>query len=179
MHKFQSTFPHGERLLHFRLPFPFLCFNPRSRTGNDGKCIPLQLPGRCFNPRSRTGNDKITAPIITLRQGFQSTFPHGERRYPVLCRPVRKEVSIHVPARGTTVHGEDLHAALSVSIHVPARGTTCLHRRFYNLQIVSIHVPARGTTELCQFTESNTRNVSLHVPARGTTIVLLLFLIIH
>ena len=109
--------------------------------------------------------------MSTLWNAFQSTFPHGERRYPVLCRPVRKEVSIHVPARGTTVHGEDLHAALSVSIHVPARGTTCLHRRFYNLQIVSIHVPARGTTELCQFTESNTRNVSLHVPARGTTAI--------
>ena len=55
-------------------------------------------------------------------------------------------VSIHVPARGTTIQGLLIAVCDYVSIHVPARGTTVV---FYALQAilqVSIHVPARGTT---------------------------------
>ena len=100
-------------------------------------------------------------------------------------------VSIHVPARGTTrgsllsqkrvrsfqstfPHGERLSSRYElcfgrvVSIHVPARGTT-LHRRYRQYRkAVSIHVPARGTT-ICAGYLWARGHVSIHVPARGTT----------
>ena len=77
-------------------------------------------------------------------------------------------VSIHVPARGTTLRivipvsifmfqstfprGERLaristnQTGSAVSIHVPARGTTLFNHPDQHLFQVSIHVPARGTT---------------------------------
>ena len=55
----------------------------------------------CFNPRSREGNDKTDE--------LKKTY---------------KEVSIHVPAKGTTeIDGEKMVGEI-VSIHVPAKGTT-------------------------------------------------------
>ena len=55
-----------------------------------------------FNPRSRKGNDDICYSVLGI----------------CLC------VSIHVPARGTTVVIGYSSASMKVSIHVPARGTT-------------------------------------------------------
>ena len=76
------------------------CFNPRSRTGNDGSDAIELYNSTGFNPRSRTGNDDgimkleiyrgvsihVPARGTTLSFGklfdsssFQSTFPHGER----------------------------------------------------------------------------------------------------
>ena len=100
------------------------CFNPRSRKGNDKtasrvQCdarVSIHVPARgttrssdslhcgssCFNPRSRKGNDRINAEIAELREMFQSTFPQGERRYETRIRVTIDDVSIHVPARGTT-----------------------------------------------------------------------------
>ena len=40
---------------------------------------------------------------------FQSTFPHGERRLALRVQNVIYPVSIHVPARGTTVHYNAVH----------------------------------------------------------------------
>ena len=127
-------------------------FNPRSRTGNDcGFQLWTGQTKPCFNPRSRTGND------VDAEDIYNEFNP----------------VSIHVPARGTTVfeggqgllldqfqstfpHGErrqDVSMGVMshlVSIHVPARGTTtlCICGAFF-LYAVSIHVPARGTTSIC------------------------------
>ena len=101
--KFQSTFPHGERLekprksrlltdVSIHVPargttsngnkkeLIVVSFNPRSRTGNDPFVGCSLYFIACFNPRSRTGNDFIRQDI---------------RR--------EKQVSIHVPARGTTI----------------------------------------------------------------------------
>ena len=77
---FQSTFPHGERLPA----------HSRDRSGAG------------FNPRSRTGNDWRMWPSRSCFQKFQSTFPHGERLAYVAQPVLFSEVSIHVPARGTT-----------------------------------------------------------------------------
>ena len=54
---FQSTFPQGERLTDWVLMLFGICFNPRSRKGND--CPPSRSHQQtaCFNPRSRKGND--------------------------------------------------------------------------------------------------------------------------
>ena len=126
---FQSTFPHGERRrveegsghngtvsIHvpargttkksYKGDYDKLRFNPRSRTGNDHGLIALIKPYYLgFNPRSRTGNDPI---------GDGGT--------------ENLEVSIHVPARGTTKKDLLNIAHIAVSIHVPARGTTLCKR---------------------------------------------------
>ena len=58
-----------------------MCFNPRSREGNDGNAGIGKSKKIGFNPRSREGNDSWD----TIKQ---------IRLY---------DVSIHVPARGTTL----------------------------------------------------------------------------
>ena len=121
---------------------------------------------------------------------FQSTFPQGERRDILLTVSGGHTVSIHVPARGTTLFASFWTAGIVVSIHVPARGTTRLEPaagekrlsfnprsrkgndevrlRSFSVHSVSIHVPARGTTcDICLVLQLV--GVSIHVPARGTT----------
>ena len=146
-----------------RLP----CFNPRSRKGNDDNGQLADGPYLGFNPRSRKGNDKRSesdgSPL---------------------------DVSIHVPARGTTftrsqetgiqmfqstfpqgerpILNKQEIINFKVSIHVPARGTTVYEVTRDRYTNVSIHVPARGTT-VYEVTRDRYTNVSIHVPARGTT----------
>ena len=128
--EFQSTFPHGERRNRGSgRADDIKSFNPRSRTGNDAGVSPQSAPGvrsfnprsrtgndafhiyrhlcACgrFNPRSRTGNDAVTAYLSITSSMFQSTFPHGERRQLLDLRLRLLDVSIHVPARGTTLKG--------------------------------------------------------------------------
>ncbi len=76
-----------------------------------------------FNPRSREGSDVLSL-FYKQKQG----------------------VSIHAPARGTTVSVNVASTRSIVSIHVPARGTTCSVSIPGEQCGVSIHVPARGTT---------------------------------
>ena len=98
---FQSTFPRGERRdAAFTKVFADN-FNPRSRVGNDLiRRVELVLI-LDFNPRSRVGND--TCEIITKDVS---------------------EISIHVPAWGTTLKERAKDLQLRISIHVPAWGTT-------------------------------------------------------
>ena len=83
---FQSTFPQGERRVpRIRARF-LICFNPRSRKGNDIVVRRSQLSFYCFNPRSRKGNDFWLFICVICTQMFQSTFPQGERRQPAYIR---------------------------------------------------------------------------------------------
>ena len=76
---FQSTFPRGERL---RFPFiygSFICFNPRSHEGNDEivRFKGFQVEVSIHVPtRGTTGFRGIRRGS----DGFQSTFPRGERQ---------------------------------------------------------------------------------------------------
>ena len=55
---------------------------------------------------------------------FQSTHPHGVRRYAFMTTLTYNNVSIHAPARGAThIRNANSHTRL-VSIHAPARGAT-------------------------------------------------------
>ena len=56
------------------------------------------------------------------------------------------QISIHVPAWGTTVFFRPDLSALSISIHVPAWGTTPVLNQYRISLEISIHVPAWGTT---------------------------------
>ena len=58
---------------------------------------------KCFNPRTHTGCDSLKLSFTLSLPKFQSTHPHGVRRY-VIRRILRRAVvSIHAPTRGATV----------------------------------------------------------------------------
>ena len=77
-----------------------------------------------FNPRSREGNDAAFARFFHSSGRFQSTFPRGERRYTATNGTFSPEFQSTVP-RGERRHCfQTLCVSLIVSIHVPARGTT-------------------------------------------------------
>ena len=76
-------------------------FNPRSRVGND-ECFDVFVRAFVdFNPRSRVGNDAI---INASDDDYN--------------------ISIHVPAWGTTSLKQHSGKCMTISIHVPAWGTT-------------------------------------------------------
>ena len=55
--RFQSTHPHGVRLVDCKSVSSTLCFNPRTRTGCDRRSAECNYHSPCFNPRTRTGCD--------------------------------------------------------------------------------------------------------------------------
>ena len=63
-----------QRYIFFRL-----CFNPRSREGNDVTLSTKSRNPSSFNPRSREGNDDTSYRKAQGSWKFQSTFPRGER----------------------------------------------------------------------------------------------------
>ena len=142
---------------------------------------------------------------------FQSTFPRGERRrgctyagtdsyfnprsrvgndVPVMQRHIGFQISIHVPAWGTTLRAVIISLTETISIHVPAWGTTKQSLNLLSFPAfqstfprgerrdgselwlvrinISIHVPAWGTTAALRVANS-TVIISIHVPAWGTT----------
>ena len=78
---------------------------------------------------------------------FQSTFPQGERPRGDSVIKYGYFVSIHVPARGTTLLPLWRVQMFSLFQSTFPQGERLPHRRSDALHgIVSIHVPARGTT---------------------------------
>ena len=78
-----------------------LYFNPRSRVGNDHSCYYLMLYSFDFNPRSRVGNDCATAIFTGHYQHFN---PRSRVGNDIVYKKLYeyREISIHVPAWGTT-----------------------------------------------------------------------------
>ena len=124
---------------------PVGSFNPRSRKGNDCKLlhgyllfvVSIHVPARGTTSIAATlrltvlfqstfpqgeRHSGVSFPLISYL--FQSTFPQGERLQVVGSGGQLNSVSIHVPARGTTLDDGDVLVIDTVSIHVPARGTT-------------------------------------------------------
>ena len=64
---------------------------------------------------------------------------------------LKKTISIHVPAWGTTLVALAVAALASISIHVPAWGTTITLWEHLTNTRISIHVPAWGTTVFSLF----------------------------
>ncbi|KUK64150.1 MAG: Uncharacterized protein XD84_1684 [Desulfotomaculum sp. 46_80] len=119
-------------------------FNPRTRTGCDFnilisifvQSVSIHAPARGATllavPCQFGALVSIHAPArgathwqrsLRLTGLFQSTHPHGVRRYAQAFSPV-KRVSIHAPARGATPRGRSRRDPQIVSIHAPARGAT-------------------------------------------------------
>ena len=126
-------------------------FNPRSHKGNDCPAIDISRAVRYFNPRSHKGNDRASPNICKFwrisihvptrgttrrympdpwHRAFQSTFPQGERHYPVFAAISKRLISIHVPTRGTTLPFQCCFSEFRISIHVPTRGTTANISKF-------------------------------------------------
>ena len=120
---FQSTFPQGERPAIGRLANPCRGFNPRSRKGNDQdvrKFLVRNFTVSIHVPARGTTTAKTN---IVKNMEFQSTFPQGERHvtkesiYLLACFNPRSRKGNDIPLRRHK-------PSFLVSIHVPARGTT-------------------------------------------------------
>ena len=167
--EFQSTLPHGERREPRFAVIGILSFNPRSRTGSDGRnttrttsisSFQSTLPHgerRCcarnrssspesFNPRSRTGSDAILSDSSRTHASFNPRSRTGSDSSTSTASPARNEFQSTLP------HGERLAISRSavmprsVSIHAPARGATYAYMKSSAAERVSIHAPARGAT---------------------------------
>ena len=82
---FQSTLPHGERLIALSTIIAIIGFQstlPHGERPRSGFPNPFS---KGFNPRSRTGSDVKSGLIKPLQKKFQSTLPHGERLLRLLC----------------------------------------------------------------------------------------------
>ena len=121
---FQSTPPHGERLLQNCSRGWSIRFQSTPPHG--------ERPASC----GRRPRGKL----------FQSTPPHGERPDDQVARVGHLPVSIHAPARGATLIAQEAHRGIPVSIHAPARGATRRPCGSICTLLVSIHAPARGAT---------------------------------
>ncbi len=145
--KFQSTHPHGVRQLKIMGREEIEGFNPRTRTGCDGRVsFALQMRPVSIHAPARGATWEI---VYNLR---------------------RKIVSIHAPARGATCLSEK--AQVAYDSFNPRTRTGCDRhiKRVAPGPFVSIHAPARGATELIMLRATLT-GVSIHAPARGATAI--------
>ena len=128
----------------------------------------------------------------TITYMFQSTHPHGVRRYKLFWRPSAKRCfnpRTHTGCdlalgygldeigefQSTHPHGVRHHnliyisQRLSVSIHAPTRGATTNANEYASGFRVSIHAPTRGATKRMRSKHADFHPVSIHAPTRGAT----------
>ena len=166
---FQSTHPHGVRLLVLRylnLPRPFQSTHPHGVRLS--RLIIAYVSYQGFNPRTHMGCDGILADYPSAHSVFQSTHPHGVRPRPFVrstprfgfqsTHPHGVRHRIGFPRRGCSLSfnprthmGCDQLAIydldnLDVSIHAPTWGATVCWTRIKHANIVSIHAPTWGAT---------------------------------
>ena len=124
--------------------FTTFYFNPRARVGHDSSVVTFSVtdiisihvpawgttirsevhgPDADFNPRARVGHDPVARSSSSPKR-FQSTCPRGARHGFLRQRCDAGDISIHVPAWGTTYKVLDQAFKKLISIHVPAWGTT-------------------------------------------------------
>ena len=88
--KFQSTHPHGVRPAARRESITPSGFNPRTRMGCDPEYPTFKREIICFNPRTRMGCDLWCTLLYGIPKKFQSTHPHGVRRFASLFKSITK-----------------------------------------------------------------------------------------
>ena len=82
---------------------------------------------------------------------------------------MRKEISIHVPARGATRTMAVATFRRSISIHAPARGATGItsmingYSNYFNPR-------SRKGSDVSKLKKYRFRRISIHAPARGATL---------
>ena len=98
---------------------------------------------------------------------FQSTHPHGVRLYQEGYRTLTASFNPRTHT-GCDFERGTKGAADYVSIHAPTRGATYLRVPFETWLRVSIHAPTRGATRQQLLAIFRTK-VSIHAPTRGAT----------
>ena len=192
---FQSTHPHGvRRSVAYPSPMYSCCFNPRTHMGCDilflmmleylfrfnprthmgcdraSLCKVLSVAS--FNPRTHMGCDGVNFVPFVPSSGFQSTHPHGVRRYFLLfiihdncfnprthmgCDRIkcllRQKVLCFNPRThmGCDYVSPHLSIRIYVSIHAPTWGATAYCSVGYPSILVSIHAPTWGATYFALF----------------------------
>ena len=86
--------------------------------------------------------------VVELMSVAKNFNPHsrGERLCLYNIFKIMQEISIHVPAWGTTFPLPLPGTRTAISIHVPTWGTTQFFTKIIRYVHISIHVPAWGTT---------------------------------
>ena len=130
---------------------------------------------------------------LLLRFGlFQFTHPRGVRRFSAffVAQSVSRfnsrtregcddekvpefggiEVSIHAPARGATLAGDDAMKVYEVSIHAPARGATVPNNPI-NQSSTGFNSRTREGCDYLLESGEESSAVSIHAPARGATLL--------
>ena len=123
---FQSTHPHGVRPAAAVEPYSFFSFNPRTHTGCDGSITPFPFKSGVSIHAPTRGATTFAWYLSFPCKWFQSTHPHGVRPINDSCLKASSLVSIHAPTRGATSKAAITSFALQVSIHAPTRGATIL-----------------------------------------------------
>ena len=149
--KFQSTFPRGERRVSLPKYFISKLVSIHVPARGTTICTDLALSPIRFQSTFPRGERQERSLIPDEGRRFQSTFPRGERHRAAKLIHSKTVVSIHVPARGTTVpvYKYEIYAD---GFNPRSREGNDLKDRFVQAEIqqVSIHVPARGTTAMIQ-----------------------------
>ena len=120
---FQSTHPYGVRRAREQSRNHRQGFNPRTRMGCD-LCSFSALSSVAVSIHAPAWGATQKLENIDNSKMFQSTHPHGVRRF--LSSFIRKvqKVSIHAPAWGATYTANQSFRRNYVSIHAPAWGAT-------------------------------------------------------
>ena len=120
-------------------------FNPRSRVGNDILSIKFARTTLTFQSTFPRGERRKTIDNVKAEEKFQSTFPRGERQGVSLTALISGNFNPRSRV-GNDSKTNELYLYLDISIHVPAWGTTDIKSGISSLTDISIHVPAWGTT---------------------------------
>ena len=144
--RFQSTFPRGERRAAIAigvLLYKFQSTFPRGERHIPAKDMIFIFEFQSTFPR---GERRNLQHYVEQQIEFQSTFPRGERRFS--ARDSAQHKNFNPRSRvGNDRDDTGNESDDDISIHVPAWGTTRQCGRRLQLPKISIHVPAWGTTE--------------------------------
>ena len=143
---FQSTLPHGERLLRGVTIHPVICFNPRSHMGSDERGRGANYLNHCFNPRSHMGSDWLRGYWYTFHQCFNprshmgSDINSSALGFTIDCFNPRSHMGSDSPCALLPCSGECFNPRSHMGSDITF-GDSC---RFFAR--VSIHAPTWGAT---------------------------------
>ena len=146
---FQSTLPHGERLCISNLSLSLARFNPRSHMGSDFAIVINKSDYLSVSIHAPTWGATCEAKRAALIRLFQSTLPHGERRYSggyLSSRFLFQSTLPHgerPPKMGSRVAYQSFQSTLP-------HGERPHTSRAYRRNLVSIHAPTWGATSKTQ-----------------------------
>ena len=108
---FQSTLPHGERLVIITPDFVITHFNPRSRMGSDVCAMVSIFRRNKFQSTLPHGERHSSKTLNAIRFDFNPRSRMGSDMDKINSAPTPPKISIHAPAWGATAQTPDEIAA--------------------------------------------------------------------